>query len=202
MKPVSEIFEDEQAELRDKRASSQLIRAGQVASAIAALIAAGLAVWALVKPGGPAAVLKVMMTSHKTEAPRSEFSYFDSHPTELAREEARLHALYGLSKQEIQEELEKKLGVTVEFDVETQGPTGHVWNVTETLFNKATGERVREANSSIPPERYTSTAGDQTHPFPSWFEYPPHAGRYYVEIELNDGKGSQETAKTASFQVP
>jgi len=192
----------EQLERKAKRASSQLVRAGQLATAIAGLIAAGVAVWALVKPAGPAAALKVRMTSHGTEAPRSEFSYFDSHPAELAREEAHLHSLYGLTSQEAKEELKKKLGVTVEFDVETQAPAGHVWNVTETLFDKTTGERVQEVNASIPPARYTATAGTQTHPFPSWFEYPSTPGRYYVELELNDGKGSQETAKTLPFQAP
>jgi len=188
--------------LGEKRAGSRLISTGQAASALAAVNAAGLAVWALVKPAGPAAALKVKLTSHATEAPRSEFSYFDSHPAELAREEAHLHALFGLSSREARAELEKKLGVTVEFDADTQGPAGHVWNVTETLFNATTGERVAEPNSSIPPARYTSSAGDQTHPFPSWFEYPRHPGRYYVELELNDGKGSQETAKTTPFRVP
>jgi hypothetical protein len=194
--------QSKQTEDTGKRASTQLIRAGQVATAITALITAGLLIWTQLKGAGPPAVLRVSITSRVPEAPRTEFSYFDSHPAELAREEAHLHALYDLSKQEIQRELERKNGVTVEFNVETQAPAGHTWHVNETLFNATTGARVEEANASIPPETYTPAAGIQTNPFPGWFEYPSHPGEYYVELELNDGKGSQETGKTEKFRAP
>lgn len=192
--------DDHAAEHSDRGPGPWLLKAGAYAGAITAIIA--LIVWVVTKlsPGPPPAVLRASVTKIVTEPGRTEYVYFASHRAALLREEAALHREH-LSKSEIRQVFEQR-GVTVEFTVDTDGPAGHAWLITESLYNNATG--AREANiegNYWNAYRYVPAADSHTRSFPSWIQYPG-PGEYFVEIEVNDGTNSPITEKSAVFRVP
>jgi hypothetical protein len=58
-----------------KRFSDPLLRAGQIAGAITALVTVGLVVWNIVKPAPPPAVLEAKVSELDAQYGESELSY-------------------------------------------------------------------------------------------------------------------------------
>jgi len=182
--------------------SSRLIRAGQIAGAIAALVSAGALIWTQLKPGPPPAVLRATVSNLRTYAPRTEYNYFNSHPGQLANERAHLHA-QGLDQEEIRQILQKS-GVTVEFTVEIEAPAGDKLSLTETLYRAPAEEAVSPINGHFPSERFVASASRYQTTESSWIEYPARAGAYFVEVDLVDKEDHTvgAPARSATFHVP
>lgn len=192
--------ENEETDTNARRPVGWLLKAGAVAGAITALVVLGKTVVNAVSPPPPA-VIRATVTDVRTEPHRTENVYFASHPAVLKREEAAFRK-EGLTTREIHEVLQRR-GVTVQFTVETQGPPGHAWYITESLYNNTTGAREPTINGNFLEEyRLVPGAGSRAVTFPSWIEYPKRPGVYFVEIEVDDKKGTTETGKSARFRAP
>jgi hypothetical protein len=200
---MSEIERPTQSsEERSGGLSSRLIRAGQVAGAITALVTAGVLVWTQLGPGGPPPVLRADVTGVKTYAPRTEYDYFNSHPGVLERERAHFHA-QGLEEAETNKIL-RKSGVTVEFTVDIEAPAGREFKLTETLYRASAEEPISTIFGNFPNERFVVRASRYRTTESGWIEYPTRPGAYFVEIGLVDKEdhNAGPPGRSATFHVP
>jgi hypothetical protein len=176
----------------DRGAGAWLLKAGAYAGAVTAI--GGLAfavvskVSSKVSPHPPPA-LTATITNVAIEPNRTEDVYFSDHLASLRREERLWHEEH-LGNAEIHEIVDK-LGVVVEFNLNTTGPPGHAWTINETLYNHTTGAVVPnlEGNALV-DYRYVPPAETHTRNFPSWIQYPSTPGAYDVEIEVNEGNSA------------
>jgi hypothetical protein len=183
--------------------SAGLIKAGQIAGAITALITAGVVIWTQVKPAPPApppAALKASVTNPTILANRTWYTYFNSHPGSGALEHQRAaFRANGLTEEEINQLL-RKSGFIFEFTVEVKGPPGREYTLTTELYRLPAEEAVTPINGSLPSEHFKTHAGEAGYESEEngWIEYPARAGRYLLEVELVDkedhpiGKGRSE----------
>jgi hypothetical protein len=182
--------------------SSRLIRAGQVAGAITAVVTAGALIWTQLKPGPPPAVLRAAVSHLHVYSPRTEYNYFNSHPGQLARERAHFRA-QGLGNEEVTQILQKA-GATIEFTVEVEAPAGREFSLTETLYRMPAEEAVSPVYGHFPVERFVSRADRYENTESGWIEYSKRPGTYFVEIDLVDKEGHNASppGRSAEFRVP
>jgi hypothetical protein len=193
-----------------KGLSAGIIKAGQIAGAITALVGVVVLLWnTLLKPTPAPAVLAAHVSDVRVSEGISEYTYLQSHPGQLAREEAQLRAAAKrngerpLSQPEIDEALQSP-GVEVQWRVLLEGPAGRRFKLTHTLFRHAAGGRsvVGEGLGSYwPNESIVSQAGRYENTEGAWIQLPSRAGTYTVEIYLDSADGTQNSEGAASFQV-
>lgn len=175
----------------DRGISARLIKAGQIAGAITALITAGVLIWTQVKPAGPPPVQKATVTDPEVLPHRTWYAYFNGHPGsgQLERQRAEFRA-HGLDEEEIKQLLHK-LGVIFEFKVEVEAPPGREFHLTTELYRMPAEEAVSSLNGSLPPEHFTTHAGEKGYESEEngWLEIPPGSGKYLIEIDLVDKEG-------------
>jgi hypothetical protein len=180
------------AEKSDRGLSAGLIRSGQIAGAITALITAGVLVWTQVKPAPPPAKLKARVTSPTILPNRTWLAYFNSHPGsgQLERQRAEFRA-HGLHDEEINQLLQKS-GFIFEFKVEVEAPPGREFSLTTVLYRMPAEVAVSPLDGSLPSEHFKTHAGEQGYESEEngWIEYPARAGKYLLEIDLVDKEGN------------
>jgi hypothetical protein len=179
---------------------SWILKAGAVASAIAAIVVLGKMVKGALSPAPPS-VIRAAVTDIRTEPHRTEYIYFGSHPERLRREEVAFRR-EGLSPAQIAQVLQKR-GVTVQFTVEPRGPANHAWYVTESLYNDSTGQREPAIEGNyLDDYPFVPHAGERAVTLPSWIQYPATPGVYFVEIEVSDKAGTNATGVSGKFRSP
>jgi hypothetical protein len=182
--------------------SARVIRAGQIAGAITAVVTASLLLWnTLLKPSAAPAVLRGSVASVEVHADRPLHVYLDSHPGQLARFMANAKS-DGLAAEEIEAALTTP-GVLAEFTVSLDGPAGRRVELTHTLYNEQTEARVPEgAVQLVGPERYVSQSGGYQATQSLWLQSPPSKGTYFLEIDLVEPNGQTLTTKRSpTFSV-
>jgi hypothetical protein len=186
-----------------------LIRWGQIAGAITALITVGLLIWTQVKPAAPApppAALKATVSPIKILAPRSWQVYLDNPPGSGALEQKRAEfRKSGLHEEEIDQLLQKP-GFIFEFTVEVKGPAGREYSLYTQLYQLPAEVAIPESQltGSFPGKHFTTHAGVQGYESEEngWIEYPAHPGKYLLEVELIDKEGHPVAKERADVTVP
>ena len=190
--------EQRSSERGAKRFSDPLVRAGQVAGAITALVTVGLVVWNIVKPTPPPAVLEAKVSSVEAHYGESELNYLESNPAKLAETRA-LYRQAGLNETEANDEL-REPGILVEYTIQTQGPPGLELTLFCTLRNASTDAKIPEGNTvGFGSSRYVSSAGKYQTTHSGWIAPPANGGTYRVEIDLVAKNG--ETLATAKSKI-
>jgi hypothetical protein len=181
----------------DAGSGGRLIKAGQIAGAITAIVtAAALLYNDVLKPAPAPAVLTAAVTQVEAHPGVTFGNYLNAHTGQLAQYRANAKAA-GIETQEVDEALAAP-GVLVEYTIELHGPAGRAVNVASTLYEAHTEARVPESKVRfLPPERYIARAGVSEAPQSTWIARPAHAGAYYVEIELTS-TGREPVAHRAS----
>jgi hypothetical protein len=181
-----------------------LIKAGQAAVAIAAILTTAFVVWDKVFKGTPAPGRLSASVSNVQVYPGVGLrNYLDSHPGVLARFLRRAQA-QGLTKQDLGSLLATP-GVTSVFTVSIEGPSGRPVYVTRTLYSATTLARIPEPTIQVePPSRYVSHAEADQIVDSTWMAYPPSGkATYFVELDLLDAQGQTlATGRSANFRVP
>lgn len=184
-----------------------LIKSGQVAGAVTALITAGALIWTQVKssPTPAPTKLKAKVTTPVVFPNRSWLSYFNGHPGsgQLERKRAEFRA-HGLHNSEI-DELLKQTGFSFEFKVEVEAPAGTKFSQTTALYRMPSETAVSPLDGSLPSETFETHAGEEGYESEEdgWIEYPAQRGKYLLEIDLvskdgyNVGKG-----RSREFLIP
>jgi hypothetical protein len=183
--------------------STRVIRAGQIAGAITAVVTAVLLLWnTLLKPAAAPAVLRGSIASVEVHADRPLHVYLDSHPGQLAHFIANAKS-DGLAGEEIGAAL-KTPGVLAEFTISLDGPAGRQVELTHILYNERTEARVPEgAVRVVGAERYVSQSGGYQSTQSLWLQSPPSKGAYFLEIDLVEPNGQTLTTKRSPiFTVP
>jgi hypothetical protein len=187
-----------------------VIKAGQVAGALTAVITAGVLIWNLVlKPAPAPAELVAHVTDVRAHPGITEYTYLQSHPGQLKREEAQLRraAIHDgeppLTQREIDQAL-RQPGAEVQWKIFLEGPVGRRFELTHTLFREKAGEKTviaDELGSIWPQERIVSQAAKYENTEGAWIQTPPGGGSYVIEIYLASADGSQNAEGSASFHV-
>jgi len=187
------------ADKNGRRPGDSLIRAGQIAGAITALVTAGLVIYTQLKPGPPPAVLSANVKINEVQP---GMTYEDRLKSlgELEQKEAKLRAAND-DPEEIKEVL-KTPGIFAEYTIETKGSPGQHLSLTRALYNARTKAPVPEQGQGEVPGTYVTPAGTAKTKQSTWIEQPASGGRYYLEVVLNNKKETLETAKSPPFQVP
>ncbi len=181
-----------------KRFSDELIRVGQVAGAITALITVGLVVWSTVKPAPPPAVLEAKVSRVEARYGESEFTYLESNPAKLAEARA-LYRQAGLNETEANDELHER-GILVEYTIQIQGPPGLEVTLLCTLRDASTDANIPAGNAvGFGSSRYVSRAGKYQTTHSGWIAPPLTGGTYRVEIDLVAKNG--ETLATGKSKI-
>jgi hypothetical protein len=169
--------------------TGRLIRAGQVATALTALLTAALLIWNdVLKPAPAPAVLTATVKTVEANPNITLRNYMNSHPGQLATYLSNARA-QGLGEEEISQAL-RTPGVLVEYTLGIDGPAGQALNVTRTLYEAHTEARVSEgAVSILPPERYISPASISQTAQSTWIDPPVGKGEYFAEIDLVNKDG-------------
>jgi hypothetical protein len=169
--------------------TGRLIKAGQIAAAVTAIVTAAVLIWNHVpKPVPPPAVLTATVKPVEADPDVTLRNYLNGHSGQLAAYLSHAKA-QGLGEEEIDQAL-RTLGVLVEYTINMHGPAGQAVNVTRTLYEAHTEARVAEgAVSILPPERYVSHAAVSQSAQSTWIEPPAGVGAYFVEIDLVDMDG-------------
>lgn len=196
--------ESDQSTTRDDGGSglsARLIKAGQVAGALTAVITAGVLIWNQVKPAPPPAVLRAAVSHLHVYSPRTEYNYFNSQPGQLAREQSHFRA-QGISSEEVTQIL-RKTGATIEFTVEIEAPAGRKFTLTEALYRMPAEEAVSPVYGHFPIEHFVSRADRYENTESGWIEYPTRPGSYLVEVDLvdEDGHNAGPPGRSAEFRV-
>ncbi|HEV3320580.1 MAG TPA: hypothetical protein VG147_00130 [Solirubrobacteraceae bacterium] len=192
-----------------KGLSAWVIKAGQLAVALTAVITAAALIWNALKPAPAPAVLVAHVTDVRAHPGITEYTYLQSHPGQLKREESQLRAAAirnrepPLTQQEIDQAL-RQSGVEVQWKISLEGPVGRQFKVTHTLFRENAGDKtvIAEGLGSIwPPEHIVSQAGKYENTEGAWTQTPPGGGTYAIEIYLASADGSQNAEGSATFHV-
>jgi hypothetical protein len=190
--------EQRSSEQGAKRFSDPLIRAGQIAGAITALVTVGLVVWNVVKPAPPPAVLEAKVSKVEAHYGESEFNYLESNPAKLAETRA-LYRQAGLNETEANDEL-REPGILVEYTIQIQGPPGLEVTLLCTLRDASTDAKIPEGNTvGFGSSRYVSRAGKYQTTHSGWIAPPASGGTYRIEIDLVAKNG--ETLATGKSKV-
>ncbi|HTR88959.1 MAG TPA: hypothetical protein VMG62_02480 [Solirubrobacteraceae bacterium] len=190
------------AEGEGKSLSDRLIRAGQVAGAITAIVTVSLLAWNALKPAPAPAVLEGTVSNVDAHYGESEFSYLESNPAKLV--EARdLYRQAGLDEAEADDEL-REPGILVEYTIQIQGPPGLEVTLLCTLRDAATDAKIPEGNAvGFGTKRYVFRAGKYKTTHSGWIAPPASGGSYRVEIDLVAKNGETlDTRKSRVFRVP
>jgi hypothetical protein len=187
-----------------------VIKAGQIAGALTAVVTAGVLIWNIaLKPPTPPVVLVAHVTNVRAHPGVTEYTYLQSHPGQLQREEAQLRAAAirngepPLTQGEINQAL-RQPGAEVQWKIFLEGPVGRQFKLTHTLFRENAGGKsviTDELGSIWPPERIVSQAGKYENTEGAWIQTPPGGGTYVIEIYLASADGSQNAEGSASFHV-
>jgi hypothetical protein len=149
------------AEKSDGGMGTGLVKVGQIAGAITAVITAGVLIWTQVKPTPPPAKLKARVTDPTILPNRPWLAYFNSHPGsgELERQRAEFRA-HGLHDDEINQLLQKS-GFIFEFKVEVEAPPGREFSLTTELYRMPAEVAVSPLNGSLPSEHLVRTRANR-----------------------------------------
>ncbi len=187
-----------------------MIKAGQIAGSLTAVITVAVLLWnTFLKPVPAPAVLATEVKEVRVRPGVSEYTYLQSHPGQLKREEAQLRAAVirnrepPLTQGEIDQAL-RQPGVEVQWKISLEGPAGRQFKLTHTLFRENAGNRTvvaDELGSIWPPERIVSQADKYENTEGAWVQTPPGGGRYTIEIYLVSADGSQNAEGAASFHA-
>lgn len=187
-----------------------MIKAGQIAGALTALITAAVLLWnTVLKPTPAPAALVAHVTDVRARTGITEYTYLQSHPGQLKHEEAQLRAAAirnrepPLTQREIDQALQQA-GVEVQWKISLEGPVGRQFKLTHTLFRENASDKTvvaDELGSIWPPEHIVSQAGKYENTEGAWVQTPPGGGRYTIEIYLASADGSQNAEGSASFHV-
>ncbi len=180
------------------RLGAPLIRAGQIAGAVTALITAGLLIWTQLKPGSPPAVLAANVKVNEVQPGMTYEDRLQGLGT-LEQKRAELRAAK-YDEEEINDVLRTR-GIFAEYTIETKGPAGEHFSLTRALYDASTKVPVPEGLGEV-PGKYVSHAGVYTTKQSTWIQQPAKGGTYYVEIVINDKKETLDTAKSSTFSVP
>lgn len=169
--------------------TGRLIRAGQIAAAVTAIVTAAVLIWNdVLKPAPAPAVLTATVKPVEVDPNVTLRNYLNSHRGQLAAYLSHAEA-QGLGEEEINQAL-RTPGILVEYTIDMDGPAGQTVSVTRTLYAAHTEARVAEgAVSILPPERYVSHAAVSQSAQSTWIEPPAGVGAYFVEIDLVDNGG-------------
>jgi hypothetical protein len=183
--------------------SAGVIKAGQIAGAITAVVTAGALLWNLVlKPAPPPASIEARLSKPTIHAGIPFRAYLNLEPGRLAKEEASFRAS-GVSESELREDLRQK-GVEAEFTITTKVPAGHTLDLTRTLNNAVTLDPISEGGpSEIPREHYVPPAGNYSTTEDTFISTPPGGGTFYVEVEIKEPNGKTlDAVESAPFRAP
>jgi hypothetical protein len=189
----------------DRGLTAGLLKAGQVAGAITAIITVGVLVWTQVKPAGqaaPPAKLKVDVTSLTTLPNRTRLSYVNDRPGQLERKRAE-YAAHGADHEEINQLLQRS-GVTFETTIDVEAPPGRTFKLETVLYRMPAEERVSQLSGILPEESFTTKAGEGGDKFEpnGWIEYPAHPGMYLLEVDVVDQEGTSLGKGRRELVVP
>jgi hypothetical protein len=180
-----------------------VIRAGAIATAIAAVIGLFLLIWnGILKPGSPPASIEAKLSKPTIRTGITFHAYLSLKPGLIAEVERESRA-GGLSDAEIHTRLREK-GIEAEFTIHTNSPAGRALELTRTLDNAVTQEPVPEnGDSEIPNEHYIPKAGSYSTIEDTFIASPASGGAYYVEVEIKEPHGKTlDAVESAPFRVP
>lgn len=183
--------------------SAGVIKAGQIAGAITAVVTAGALVWNLaLKSPAPPASIEAKLSKPTIHAGVPFRAYLNLEPGRLAKEETSFRAS-GVSESELQEDLRQK-GVEAEFTIATKVPAGHTLDLTRTLNNAVTLDPISESGpSEIPREHYVPPAGNYSTTESTFISTPPGGGTFYVEVEIKEPNGKTlDAVESVPFRAP
>jgi hypothetical protein len=162
----------------------RLVKVGQLLVGVAALLTAMFLIWTnVLKPGPAPAVLGASVNSVEVFPDTTFRSYVNGHPGQLSRAVANARAA-GLDPREVKDLLQTE-GILVEYSVGIDGVAGQAVNVTRTLYDAGTQERVpADGLVVVPPERLVSQAASDQRAQDTWMSLPPSPGTYFVEIDV------------------
>jgi hypothetical protein len=183
--------------------SETVIRAGQVAAGISAMLTLGVFVWAHFIDNGT----KPVPPPHARITPVSTYpdvtlrSYLSGGRGTLERWISHAKKA-GFTDSDINATLGTK-GVEAQFAVTLEGPPGMKVSVARNLFNAHTLSRVPEEGVSVaPPARFVRRSEPAQFTESTWVAAPRAPGRYFVELELQLPSGQAlETAKSRAVTL-
>jgi hypothetical protein len=191
---------------RRTRTTARVIRAGEVATALAAIVGLLFLVGDRL-PWGDAApaprVLRVSVGNITIDEPVRYGSFLrtiDGRESYEAGARAR-----GIPPPVVQAQLNTP-GVEVAFDLKIDGPPGRQLELTPRVY-KAHGRIAADmpAIAPVQTEHFRSEAWNELGPSSTWVSYPAARGEYYIELRVDELKGDRRDfvvrKRTDTFRV-
>jgi hypothetical protein len=202
---MSEAKQPTPPEESDRGLTAGLLRSGQIAGAITAIITVSVLIWTQVKPAGPAAPpgkLKVSVTSLTTLPNRTRLSYINDRPGQLQHKRAE-YAAHGADEEEINQLLQKD-GFTFESTIDVEAPPGRQLKLETVLYRMPAEERISQLSGILPEESFKTKAGEGGDKFEpnGWIEYPARPGKYLLEVDVVDQEGNSLGKGRRELDVP
>jgi hypothetical protein len=187
---------------RNSRFIGRIIRAGQIATAIAAIVGAVFLVTDRLPTESPPETLSASLSDLSVEW-RVTFKRFLAAKGHLQQYSTRVRAT-GLPTQKLNNML-NTIGIQVTYQLAVQGPPGRRLELKPRIY-QAHGLIPAKTPRLTQSEIYKSEAWRDEQPDRTWIPYPLHAGTYYIQLDMterrNDGPDQLvATARTDKFRV-
>ena len=166
-----------------------MIKAGQIAGALTAVITAGVLIWNLaLKPAPAPAELVAHVTDVQAHPGVTEYTYLRAIPGSSNAKKPNCDSCIHnweppLTQREIDQAL-RQPGAEVQWRIFLEGPVGRRFELTHTLFRENAGEKTviaDELGSIWPSERIVSQAVKYENTEGAWIQTPPGVGTYVIE---------------------